>query len=191
MKKILMRTILAFLLILGMSSTSLATPITGSIAFSGEGGTNNNLDLTLATAFLSSIAVVDTVSGDYTGVPLLSLSPVVTFNGFTIIQPSVIPLWSFSFGGKNYAFDATSMVRAYVSVDEIIVDGAGTASITGFDVTPGTWSITAQHLGNVATEGFSFSASSAAIAPVPEPLTLTLLGLGLLGLAGAKRKFKK
>ena len=189
MKKILMRTSLVLLLVIGLASNAAAIPITGSIAFSGKGATDFDTNFTLATKFnnFSDITITDDAKGTYAAVPAYPSAsmPVVTFNGFTFspITVPVVPLWSFIYSGLTYSFDATSMTIDYIAAHTIVISGIGNARITGFDETIGEWNVTANHLGDPGS--FSFSASSAT---VPEPLTLILLGSGLLGLAGLRKK---
>ena len=191
MKKLLMRTSLVLLLIFGMAANAAAIPITGSIAFSGNGATDFNEDFRLAKNFSNFSDITTTNAfGDYSSVPApSSLNPLnlnfvaITFNGFTFnpITVPVVPLWSFVYSGLTYSFDATSMTIDYIAAHTIVISGNGTARITGYEATNGEWNVTANHLGS----SFSFSSSAAAL---PEPLTLILLGSGLLGLAGLRKK---
>jgi hypothetical protein len=183
MKKHIIRLSLVLLLIMGLASNAAAIPINGAIALSGGGQTDNDVDLTVATKFNAlGPGIVNTGTGDYSGVPTFLSSPVVTFTPFTFLTVPVVPLWTFDYNGKTYSFDATSMTKN-ADVHMITFAGLGIAHITGFEDTIGEWSFTAQHLGEPGA--FSFSTSAAT---VPEPLTLILLGSGLLGLAGLRRK---
>lgn len=58
------------------------------------------------------------------------------------------------------------------------VEFLGTASLSGFDDTPGHWIITVNQFGTLIG---SFSASTIAT-PVPEPVSLAILGTSLIGL---------
>jgi hypothetical protein len=146
MKKILMRTSLVLLLIFGMAATASAIPITGSIAFSGSGSTDSDANFTLATKFNKfSDVTIDDAKGSYSAVPAYPslLMPTVTFNGFTFspITVPVAPLWTFVYSGNTYSFDATSMAILYIDKDNIVIQGYGTARITGFDATNGEWNV--------------------------------------------------
>jgi hypothetical protein len=190
MKKLFIVFSLVVALISFMSFNAVALPITGAISFSGT-AVQNNLDLSLATAFTEfTNAVVSTTggTGDYALVlsgHTIAMTP-FTFRPALAPNP-LVPLWTFDFAGKTYSFDATGLNINYSDYNTISMDGTGTAHITGFDSTPAKWYYSSNGAGGTS----SFSAS-ADVAAVPEPATMLLLGLGLLGIGTSTRiKIKK
>jgi hypothetical protein len=189
MKKFLVVSSVMVLLIGVTAFTAVAAQFDGSISFAGNTVLDDN-DLTVATEFTSFANVfVTAVSGAYSGIPTGAPPPVVTYTPFVFrpvsVPPTLEDLWTFNFpAGTTYSFDATSMVVAFSNANNIVVQGSGIGFITGFDPTPGTWSVTANSAGGT----FSFSGGSST---VPEPGVLLLLGCGLVGVAAVRRKFKK
>jgi len=154
-----------------------ATPITGTINFDGVATTNSG-DLTSATAFtsISGVTVVPVGLGNYAGTTGASAN----FTPFSFSALTVAPLWSFSVAGVNYWFDAAGVISvshvSHGSATFLDLSGAGFANETGFDTTPGFWSITDTAVGGETT--FVFGADSA----VPESGATTLLiGIGMAG----------
>jgi hypothetical protein len=185
MKKIFKVLSLVIALSMVMALSAMASPISGDISFAGHASTNNNSDFTLATAFTSlNPAFIVDVSGDYSSVPLGQLATFTTF-AFSPLPSSITPLWTFKVGSTSYSFDATGVFLTNpVSKSSIDFSGPGMAYITGYDPTPGTWSLTANNAGGKTA---SFSASSSS---VPIPTAVWLLGSGLLGLIGMKKRIK-
>jgi len=160
-------------------SLARATPISGTINFDGVAKVNTG-NLLTATSFtsISGVTVVPVESGNYTG----TVGDSVSFTPFAFSALSVSPLWSFWVGGTHYWFDASGKITvtqfAVGKLDFLNVSGNGVAWETGFDATPGVWSITDTSAGKEST--FAFGADTT----VPDSgATALLIGLGLAGVA--------
>jgi len=163
--------LLAFALSTGVAR---ATPITGTINFNGEATTNSG-NLATATSFTTIVGttVVPLELGSYAAIP--AITP-VTFTPFAFNAAGVTPLWTLTYAGVTYSFTATSIVVAAQNANFLNITGTGIASITGFQNTAGSWSITDTTVGGSPT--FTFGAASV----VPDSGTTAMLIL--LGVAG-------
>ena len=163
-------------------SVAKATPISGDINFFGVAKTDTG-KLATATKFttISGVTVVPVDDGNYAGTAGSS----ATFTPFSFSALGVTPLWSIVIGSTHYWFDATSVSIGMQNKNFLNLEGKGVAYETGYDPTPGTWSIT--DTGTSATVTFGFSAT------VPDAgATALLVGLGLVGIGAglaAQRRF--
>lgn len=154
-------------------SVAKATPISGNINFNGVAKTDTG-NLATATKFtsISGVSVVPLETGNYAG----TTGDAVTFTPFSFSTSAVTPLWSFTIGSTHYWFDATSVMIDSQMKNFLNLEGQGVAYETGYDPTPGIWSITDTGRGPTVTFGFS--------ATVPDTgATALLVGLGLAGIA--------
>jgi hypothetical protein len=175
-------SLLLGLLAVGSSNVVGATYITGDIQFNG-GATLNTGDLATATAFTSifgpggpsfmpQVLGGGTQTGDFAGVPDATLVDFKTFS-FPTSTP-IISLWSFMVGGTAYSFDATSVSVTYQDSNFLDIVGTGTAHITGFLDTSGTWEVT--DVGGGSAPVFTFGAATdVAGGSTPEPTASALL----------------
>lgn len=172
------------------SQVGAATYISGEIAFTG--GATMNGTITSATAFTSFFGPL----GPGTGVPVVGGAPtgsyasvpagtLATFTPFAFNPPSATPfqLWTFSIGPTVYSFEVSSVVISYQGPGFLNIEGQGTAYITGFDPTPGTWSIT-----DTGMNGPVFTFGN--ITTVPEPSSFAFVAAGF-GLMAFNRLFRR
>jgi hypothetical protein len=175
------------LLALACISPAVAVPISGSIGFNGTptvtGGSSFATSTTI-TSYTDTTVAGGSMSGAYAGIPATTA---VTFNPFQYNTPvvPVTPLWTFVFGGLTYSLDALTMVSQFSSLTNTWnIAGTGTARITGFDATPGTYTFTLTNAG----AAFSF-ASTATASRVPDGGTTALMvGFSVLALGLLARK---
>jgi hypothetical protein len=195
-KRLTMITLVLGLLAIG--STAQAVPITGGALFgifletdTGNVATANTLYFGLPQC--ATCAGVNSFfggDGSYAGVPVTPVT-IATLS----IDPFVGPLasfWTFTVGPTTYSFDllTLSVLQVPGPFGTLTLNGTGIAYITGFDPTPGSFSLTSQNPGSVigGDKVFSFSASTDLGEPIPEPGTLLLIGTGLTGLAVRRRR---
>ena len=180
MKTNVIRLAFTSLLFAGAAS---AVPIVGSINIASFNDPLFSFNTAANTVTFGAApnSVVTFRTGSYVAVPLLAT---IGYNSFTY-SPflPVSPLWSTTTAGLA-SFNLTSIT----SIDEVVglgLVGTGTAFLSGFDPTPGTWTFTASQTGST----FSFDSINSS-ARVPDGgATLALLGVSFLGLGGARRFF--
>lgn len=146
--KHLMMSGIVGLVVAGINFAAQATPIQGSIDFDGAATLNGTLGN--ATSFNSMsgpngpdpIVLDGNQISDYGTVP--GGTPAV-FTPFAFDGAQTVPftLWTFTVGSTIYSFVINSIDPVVVQNSNFLqITGDGTAQITGFDDTPGTWTIT-------------------------------------------------
>ncbi|MDQ8185901.1 VPDSG-CTERM sorting domain-containing protein [Pelagicoccus sp. SDUM812002] len=179
-----------------LTHAASAAYITGSVAF--DGSVALDAPIPSATSFLSfdnAKVSTGTQSGDYLGSvgSAVMLEPLQ----FSPYVAPTNPLWSFSFGGKDFSFTFEDMVSTGsealgAGLWRLDVAGTGTAMISGYDPTPGAFSITTTGDANATELGFGAFTFTAGSDPAPETVpdsgtSAALLGLGLLCAVSASR----
>lgn len=179
-----------------MTLNAHATYITGSIDFHADQVTLDTSNVTTATEIMSISNDLHVANAGGTYATLLGgtspdTSTPAAYTLPLVFQPqnsTPFTLWSFTSAGKTYSFETTKWNPNAVinsgGSQFLNLSGQGIASITGYNDTPGTWSIAITSSGS---SKFDFETANSA-SPVPEPSTLFLLGAGLIGLVAFGKK---
>lgn len=156
----------------------MAAPITGSVSMTGV------VTVTPTTLTFANPVDVDVVSGDFATV-FTTCHDCADFTTPLTYAPSVDSglLWTFTQGLFTATFSLDPGATVTTIGNFLLIAGTGTATLTGYDDTPGYFEFSTQATG---LTDVTFSASTVAT-PVPEPATLVLFGAGLLGLGAARR----
>lgn len=173
--------------VLGLSATVQATPIVGSIGFTGNysqtGG--NAFTLSEATSLsITSVAIsVPATTGALLGATLNSFVTPIGVNGNA---PSLVgaQLWSVTVGSTIYTFDVSSAAQTLGPGNTLTLAGGGWLEDgKSADNTAGSWTL------GFGASGAAFTFNNTTANNVPDGgTTVMLLGAALSGLALIKRK---
>ncbi len=179
----------AALAVLAVTASVQATPISGSIGFTGtyvqNGGTHGNL----ATATSMSInlpPLVLSATGIFASGPISSPT-FATPIGVNGNAPSLVgaQLWSVVIGGVTYSLVVSTEVQTLTSATQLNLTGTGVLGDgNSADNTTGTWQL------GFGVSGQSFTWQGTSASGVPDGgATVMLLGIALSGLGLLKKKF--
>lgn len=159
----------------GSFAAANATPINGSLGITGA-----NNSWTSTAIIFNTPGSVNAVSGTFAAPDLLGSTAFMQSFIYTP-GPEVFILFT---GANGLQLNVDSITSGYVNDLGLHIQGFGTFHETGFDPTPGSFTLNSSNSGVVT---FQVTASAS---PVPEPASLALFGTGLLGIVGiARRKF--
>lgn len=168
-----------------LAGSAIAAPIVGQIdigAFAVTptiNFTTNSVSFTPASP--ANNAIVNGADGDYSGL----LGQMASYHNF-VYDPFVGPQTIWSTAGASFSLVGVTSITE--TANGLILTGYGTASLSGFDDTAGTWSFSADRARSTA----KFTFSSTVISPINVPdsgSTVALLGAGLvvMGLVSRRR----
>lgn len=173
MRKLLLSAAVA----IGTVASAQAAPIAAGSLLS----LNGTDSYTATSVTFIGLANIGFGTGSFAG---LSCDNCATFSSFTAGTPTPFQLYTATQGARTTTLTATSQPTVTftagtpTTLPSLEVTGPGSLTLTGFDTTPGIYTLTTQ--GPTGVE-VTFSVTSTA-SPVPEPASLALLGMGVLGL---------
>jgi hypothetical protein len=172
-----------------ITASAQAASISGSITIGSNGsGISVNTTSDTVTFGLAPNSQVSGSTGSYAGAGFVFATP-VNYSSFSYGSPfaAIDPLWTSQVGGVNASFSLMGISLVSEGPSNFLnLQGYGTAYLTGFDATPGSWEFTS--IGNQSTFAWTSTVDAPIASSVPDGgSTLAILGLSILGLGGARR----
>lgn len=173
----------------GLVTAARATPINGDIWFTSDANATLNNTPSLATQIIAwgAVTVSSGATGSYSAVSggqAVTMTPALpwTFGAVGTTGTNIVTnLWSFTIGSTTYAFDLLTLTTNGMAGSARVLEGFGTAKITGLDNTAGFFSM--------STSGTGAKVSFSAYTSVPDGgSTIALLGLAMVGIAALRRR---
>jgi hypothetical protein len=161
-----------------------ATPIAGSIGFTGTYTANGTFDdLTTATSMTITSVAIASETGVFATATTPTFKSPIAVNPANNLIPSV-QLWTVLVGGVTYSMVVNTEVETLDTSSQLNLAGTGTLEDgTAADNTAGTWQL------GFGANGNSFTWQSTSGNNVPDGgTTAMLLGGTLMGLGLIKRK---
>lgn len=170
-----------------LAGPAFSAPITGTVTFGGVAEPAGGTDFVSADTVTFPSALVTFANGDFANAGIGGGDPAafndITFRSATPVTP--FTLWTVD--GFTFEVDTITILNeATLAGTPTFLDlaGTGTISASGFDDTPGTWSVSTDSNAKGPVLAFSSTATGQPTTTVPVPATLLLFGAGLLTLLG-------
>jgi hypothetical protein len=178
----------AFVLGAGIASVNAAS-ITAGSTLSLKGSDS----YTATSINFTNPADIGAESGSFAGAGIVNCIGCVTMTSFNAGSATPFQLYTATEGALTTALIVSADAFDFTPGDtmhlpSLAITGTGTLSLTGFDDTPGMFSITTQGPNDDVQVTFSVTSTAAGSTTVPEPASLAILGAGMAALWLGRRR---